>query len=354
MSLFGVFAERIATVANHFNAERLDICTLEGIDYPFVTGRDQYKPGDPVLYFPPDAIIPDEVATKMGVLHKLGGKMKNRVKAVKIRGAVSQGLVASPSLFPDAVPTEGEKPDYAAALGIIKYDQEEHTPGGPNNPQGTKLFPLPPGVTKYDLENAERYRDVVDAIKDDVVITEKIEGSHIAVTKYGDGKVVVCSRGQGLTDEHDTPGNWYYEGARNSGLFEKLDAMWESFDTKCQMTIRGEVIGPGIQKNIYDLPARVVLAFEIEHDGTPIDADDFFSECYHFDISAVPNLFEGKLDDYLKGQSLRDASNGPSVLKSTQLREGIVIKPRSEKTVHHFGRAVVKQRSPEYLSKSEL
>lgn len=51
MAFFAVTLETIRSVVKHPQADRLDLCTLEGMDFQFVTLKDQFKPGERVLYF---------------------------------------------------------------------------------------------------------------------------------------------------------------------------------------------------------------------------------------------------------------------------------------------------------------
>ena len=73
MSYFGVTVEKIDTAEHHPNADRLDICTLKGMGFQFVTGRDEYKPGESVLYFPVESILPLELQRKMDIEGMLAG-----------------------------------------------------------------------------------------------------------------------------------------------------------------------------------------------------------------------------------------------------------------------------------------
>ena len=62
------------------------------------------------------------------------------------------------------------------------------------------------------------------------------------------------------------------------------------------------------------------------------------------------------LRTWLKGKTIKEASNGPSTLKPDVRREGIVIKPVQELYAEFGGRSqrvILKQRSPEYLNAEE-
>jgi hypothetical protein len=70
-------------------------------------------------------------------------------------------------------------------------------------------------------------------------------------------------------------------------------------------------------------------------------------------ISAL-GLTDIPLKDWLNGQSIAEASNGPSRITPTLLREGIVIRPMREMREEMIGRLIIKQRSPQYLATSDF
>ncbi len=370
MSDFFIRVETIDTVIHHPNADKLDIATLVEIGFQFVVGRDQYKVGDQVIYFPLDAIIPDALATELGLLGKLGGKAKNRVKTIKLRGEISQGLVgpkdellgltsgkaevvaAWAKVEMERQQAEGtfdiDAPiDFASFFGITKYEPEEHLSGGPNN-ASMRMNPLPPEVSKYDIEGCQRYKAQLDTLMGtDVVITEKLEGSHCAVLRKASGELVYCSRNCTLLE----PGTFYHKGVENSGILERLEALANIFDGH-DLTVRGELIGPGIQGNIYRLKDYQFRLFEFEVDRRPIDAFHFY-DLFDQYVYLAPVLWaDGTLAEWLAHTGAKDVtqgSNGKSVLGDT-LREGIVIKPCKEMSDRKLGRLFLKQRSPEYLA----
>lgn len=119
------------------------------------------------------------------------------------------------------------------------------------------------------------------------------------------------------------------------------------------VTVRGEMLGPGIQGNYYRLKAQAVYVFEIEIDGTPLEAETFLALTQAYEMPVVPVLAQNViLRDWLGDNTIKQASDGPSRIAAVQ-REGIVIKPMIEQQDESLGRVVLKQRSPEYLSKSE-
>jgi RNA ligase (TIGR02306 family) len=352
VSTFGVFIENIESITNHPNADRLEIAQLAGITYPFIIAKGSFKPGDLVLYFPVDAVLPEPLLEKIGLKGKLAGKTKNRVKTIRLRGCISQGVVASPGVLPADVVNISAGQDFAPVLGVVKYEPEEHVSGGANA-SAINLCPLPSGVSKYDIENCERCRDPLARLMDaPVMITEKLEGSHIALTRFPDGKTVLCTRRTSLDAEGET---YWHVGARNSRLYETIEMVYDRYPD-CQVTLRGELLGPAIQGNIYGLKGLMVMLFEIEVNGTPVDADVFLEISAVIPTDTAPLLAPaGKtLRDWMGTHTdIRIASNGKSVIGDT-LREGIVIKPMTEEYDRHIGRLFLKQRSPEYLATVEL
>jgi len=55
----------------------------------------------------------------------------------------------------------------------------------------------------------------------------------------------------------------------------------------------------------------------------------------------------------LNGKTIQEASNGKSTLYGG-LREGVVVKPLTESIIEGFGRLFIKQRSAEYLAKTDF
>ena len=62
-------------------------------EYRAVVPRGQYSTGDWAIYIPEQAIVPDELLAELGLTRRLAGQRKNRVKATRFRGELSQGLV---------------------------------------------------------------------------------------------------------------------------------------------------------------------------------------------------------------------------------------------------------------------
>lgn len=366
--VFAVTVRRIAEVLLHPNADRLEIVRLEDYDYDSIVQKGMYAVGDRVVYFPVDSQIPLDFVQAMGLEGKLshgmpdeaGGRLQNRVKTAKLRGIVSQGIVAKPQDLP--VPPDVRAnldaaawgADVAGLLGVLKYEP----PVVPTK-EG-RLVGLPSRVNKYDLENAQSHASVVAHLLESrlpVLITEKIEGSHWFVTRTRDGEWGIGQRNYRIEPvagyEHD-----WHRVAREGDFSAHTQAILDQQPQVQRVTIRGELIGPGVQGNYYNLPKHRILVFEIEFDGRPVDARLFLQLVETLALPAVPILSAGvALADVLAAagqESLKAYSNGPSQLAPQRLREGVVIRPMTEQSSEALsGRLILKQRSPDYLAKTE-
>lgn len=348
MAFFAVTIETIDSVGQIPEADRIQVAKLQGKDFQFVIGKDSFKPGDRCLYFPVDSLLPEGLITKMGLTGKLSGKLKNRIKTVKLRGQISQGIVAGMDILAPELREVVSKfsPDaLTQALGVTKYDPPE------NVCNDGILKPLPDGLSMYDIEGADRYTEIAALLMDkDVAITEKLEGTNSSVCVKKDGTVFVNCRKNTIIELPDVK-NMYWKVVERQGLIEMAKKMMETLGE--DVTIYGELIGPGIQKNIYELKEHQIRVFDVKIGYKWMPVEPFvaaFRECTEL---LVPRLWKGKLSEFLGGRTIKLASDGMSVLNPKHLREGIVIRPLVEEDVPQFGRLIIKQRSAEYLAKND-
>jgi len=367
MAFFGVTIETIDTVRNHPGADRLDICTLEGMNFQFVTGRDSYKVGDRCLYFPVDSLLPFPLMKKLGLTKEkkengeivldengapviegtLRGKNHNRLRVVRLRGELSQGLVGPLDLIEDIDPGDHLTEVITEFLGVMKYDP-------PDIPcENGNLCPLPSELTVYDIEGADRYSEVAEQLMDTkVCIAEKIEGTNFSCTYRPEtDEFFVNQRGYTIVEKEGAK-HMFWATVEKMGIFEHMRSVAKMFKTENfnSITFYGEFIGPGIQKNIYKLKEHTILFFDVKIDG------DFASVHAKYDIlnglPIVPIIVKDMtLGEWLDGRPIQETSNGKSIFnpKIDILREGIVITPMLEGFHSSIGRLILKQRSSEYL-----
>lgn len=379
MSEFKVEVRTLSSVREHTNAHSLELGKVKGLEFQFVIEKGVYKEGDLVVYFPIDSVLPSGLITHLGIENFLAGKDKNRIKTVKLRKEISQGFVCPwKDLTYWIRHTVKENDDVTKDLGVTKYE-----PPVVMSNDG-RLEPLPDGVPIYDIEGADRYNEVIQTLLESgarVYITEKIEGTNFSVTVSAtrsafkeDHQVFVNSRNKTII-ELDLPlpklGLWtrvknylsrapkripkkksnpYWQAARKQNIISLAKILLVALKVT-QVTIRGEMTGPSIQNNIYDLKEHKIYIFDILVDGHYVDGETFKSLTIGYDV--VPVLaWNVKLEDWLNGKTMQEISNGKSVLAKIK-REGIVVKPMVEDRHPKIGRLIIKQRSPEYLAKEK-
>jgi len=389
MSEFGLFIEKIESVKNHPNADRLDLAVLEGKFFQFVTGKDLYKAGDMVLYFPVDSLIPTEHHALLGVEGRLSGSKKERVKTVKLRGEFSQGLVAPVSIIEslpwrDFAASKGFGSvveafdlfafceasvslgiDLAELFGLTKYEPPVQMSGGPN--LAGRSIDLPEGIRKYDIESAQRYKTVIDQLDSENIairVTEKLEGTHATFKKYAqEDRFDVCSRTRTWSRIFDQDGNpmknTYLDVFENDLRIKTLlEQVEKDHDAKLFCAIRGEIVGEGIQGNIYQIKGNKFYLFDILVDGQYLPEIEL--KKYQDMIDLVPIVYSGFVESFLEfseKENIVAAANGKTILDCPQkgkiLREGIVIKPYfKEMRDEKLGRVILKVRDLEYLEKT--
>jgi RNA ligase (TIGR02306 family) len=354
MAFFGVTIEEIDKVEAIPGADRIEKATVKGMLFEFVIGKGSFKPNDRILYFPVDSLIPNDIAEKLGVAGKLAGPNKNRLKTIKLKQQISQGLVGPL----DLIKNMPQRTDVDEPTAITEYLKIEKWESEPITCKNANLLSLPCGLSKYDIDGADRYPRILETLMDqEIVVSEKMEGSQISITRDVDGKIYVNQRRHTIEVKEGEEHTWW-KVAKESKWIDFVEFLTSALGKDKAITIYGEMCGPSIQGNIYKFKEHRVFTFDIKVGDNFIDFTKFeelvksWEEKNGLKDIMVPILFKGKLKDYLNGKKVSEVSNGKSVFGDF-LREGIVIKPITEQSVYHFGRLVLKMRSPSYLAKSD-
>ena len=209
------------------------ICQYVVDGWKVVDTIGKYSVGDLVIMCEIDSWIPTSVApflTKPGKFPKeYLGVQGERLKTVKLRGALSQGLL----LQNNGPHKEGE--DVTELLGITKWESVEDA-GTIRNAKGS--FPV--FIQKTDQNRVQNLtREIAERAGESFEVTVKIDGSSLTAYHYN-GEVGVCSRNIELKEDE---GNAFWAIARKEQLLEKLTAFGGN------LAIQGELIAPNIQSN---------------------------------------------------------------------------------------------------------
>lgn len=356
MSFFAVEKKKISKTMPIEGADRIEMAQVEGLSYQFVVGKGQFPVGSDCIFFPIDSLLPKSLVDHFGIEKFLSGKDHNRVKTAKFKGCYSQGYVASVDSVhdyiskvvygKDTVGWSDEHEDfYTRVLGVTKYESPEIFM---NNATLTKL-----DMAVYDIEGVSRYQNVVDSIMDEeVLITEKMEGMNMHLTLKHNGELKIGQRGYYITsNDPENPHSFEKNGKKD--LLPIAEKLQNEKYPNSDVRIRAEFLGDNSQGNYYGIKGNKSIVFEIDVNGRPLNAKDVLDLVKEYSIPFAPIIFAGKLRDFLNGKTIQEMSHGKSALVD-KFREGLVIRPLTERNMDGFGRVIIKHRSEQYLAKTDF
>jgi RNA ligase (TIGR02306 family) len=313
-------------------------CAIVNGGWPVVVKKGEYNVGDVAIYLEIDSWVPHELApflSKGQEPREYNGVKGERLRTVKLRGQISQGLllpvtagfiITKLGAGPGAKFTDYIGRDVTEVLGIQKWD-----PPIPAQLQGTMKGNFPHFIPKTDQERCQNLRkDIFEIHKDEIYeVTTKLDGSSMTVY-VKNGEIGVCSRNIDLIE---TEGNSFWKAARDQNIVEALAHICE--DKGEEYAIQGELIGEGIQGNPEKLKGQRFYLFDIYSitEGRYFSINERYSildsmnNLYGADIEHVP-IVDGDLrvaQAYDTIDELLEYAEGSSLNPQTK-REGLVFK----------------------------
>ena len=320
------------------NADMIEVAVVDGWEC-VVAKKDNFQVGDSVVYIEIDSIVPDRPE------FEFLRDRKFRVRTIKLRKQVSQGLVLPLGILPSSHYKLGD--DVTEVLGVTKYDPELEQEMKIAN--GKKLNPIvkffmrfnwfrklynkftgnkirrrefPSWIVKTDeerIQNLPKMFELEKEAKTVFVATEKLDGTS-ATFALRNGEFTVCSRNVKL-DENDS---YYWRIARDYDI-KKVITSLKTYLKAEAIVLQGEIIGEGIQGNKYKLKGLDFFAYNLIVNGKKVSQKTMEELLTPLNIKCVtvvyPNLvLEGDLTDAPK------LAKGKSLLNPSQKREGIVVR----------------------------
>lgn len=316
--------QRIAEVKAIPDADK--ICAYRVNGWWVVDQVGKYIVGDCVVYAEPDSFIPSTLApflTKPGHFPKMyNGIEGEKLRTIRLRKQLSQGLLLPLSVLDNIESELFEGLDISFPLGIVKWEPP------PEFTSADARGSFPSFIIKTDQERVQNCFNVMAEHFEHQTweVTEKCEGSSMTVY-FRDGEFGVCSRNLDLKESED---NTFWKMALELGLKEKLTL------EGLNIAIQGELCGPGIQGNIYNLTKHMFFVFDI----FDIDRFEYLTPTPRRDITKAFGLTDAPVlekEANLVGQtcdSLLTKADGQSVLGLMGcLREGLVFKANSDRRI---------------------
>jgi RNA ligase (TIGR02306 family) len=279
--------ELISDIQPHPNADKLDLAKVLG--YTCIIEKDKYKVGDAVVLIQPDTVLPDKPWAEVFK------KRSSRVRACKLRGQWSFGIIMSPYVVCDVsdlkgmlMPTNIGK-DISERIGVTKYEapQPQHL-----DAKG----PLPFGLGKTD---EERWNSIENLpFNEPIAVTAKWDGSSSTFycrknRQTGEWTTGICSRSLEMKPECS---NNYTRINAKYDILSKLLNYCSIHDVS--LALRGEIVGAGIQGHANNPHAKLPLdfaAFSVYNFDTLQyeninDAHNYVKVCNSIQIPVVPTI----------------------------------------------------------------
>jgi len=354
MAIWKVSAEHIE-IFPHPNADKMKIARV-GM-FQLVIGKDNgYKNNQIVVFAPKMSILPSEICSDYsnsdtGVSY-LTGLKNNRVKSVQLRGEISEGVLLNPDWVLNKLNlssleelTIGE--DISEKLNITLY--EAPIPVG----FAGMLKRLPMLFTQknnHDVESFSIYNNEFIPLEE-LIITEKIHGSQIALIINELGDSFITSKGMLPQHVHilEDEKNIYWRSCRNTKI---IDILKEVFPNSFIQAF-GEVIpcqgtnwSYGCDKNF-----PILRLFRLEINGKRISVEEAKSYDKRIFDLWTNILYKGPYNPLI----ISDLSKGKETIsgKNIHIREGIVIEPVTPRNAAQGFPLYIKSINPKFKNNDE-
>jgi hypothetical protein len=321
-------------------ADRIELAKVDG--WQCVVRRNEFLPGDKVVYFEIDSRLPERDWSEF--MRPRGFK----VKTVKLRGVLSQGLLL-PSTILERSCSIGE--DVTEELKVTKILSESER-REQNIQQNTRkpwpwymkipvirkvvqwIFPkpsgsFPPFIPKTDETRVQNIKNLPELLRGrHLYATEKLDGQSVTIfydldqrtSLFSKGLLGVCSRNCYFPQE--IPNNWW-NITKEYQLDKKLPAYCREHNVS--LAIQGEIVGPGIQDNIYRFKKHQLYIFNVYdiRKGCYLPYKEKLKVIQWLMLYAPPSVH--LVDPTCTVENFLEQAEGQSQLYPTE-REGIVVR----------------------------
>lgn len=316
-----VLVVRLGDIRKHPSADALDITEVDG--RPCVIRRGEWKTGDLAVYVPIDSMVPTSDNRFAFLASKADADGRYRVRATRLRGEFSMGLLVKP----DAAWAAGQ--EVSAELDIALYD-----PPAPTDPDAETN---PGFLASYNIESARRWHDSVLAPGEAVELTEKVEGETGRFC-YHKGRVW---RASALN----------FKRAQTDNIWTRIEQRYrfaETLRTVAGAALYGEAFGKvtGMKYGAtQDEPGFALFDVLDIASRRWWPRKEVYALAAQLGLPTVPVLYHGPWSP-----ALFEHAEGKTVLGAgAHIREGWVLRTIPERTHPTLGRLILKYHGRGYL-----
>lgn len=337
-----VTVRKIAALDPIPGADAIECATVDG--WKLVVKKGEFSVGDKCVYFEIDSWVPHTLAPFLskGQEPKIyEGVLGNKLRTIKLRGQISQGLAmplgtADSTIFPEIWQyilshnldeTSTYEVDFSELLGVKKWE-----PQLPAELSGQVKGNFPSFIRKTDQERCQNLIEEIFVDNKDAKyeVTIKLDGTSATFYHYN-GEVGACSRNLELKLCDENKHNSFVRMLFDSHLNIDLPRLGN-------VAIQGELMGPGIQGNRENLKEVHFYVFDIylideQRYATPEERKEMFDRLMSMSagcgkISHVPIIAQD-VDLYTtlgitNVDQLLQFAEGKSI--NHPIREGLVFK----------------------------
>lgn len=313
-----VTVRHISAIDPIIGADAIECAQIDG--WKVVVKKGEFQVGQLAMYFEIDSWIPEHIAPFLCKdKREFNGVPGARLRTIRLRGQISQGLLLPLAMGVNTMVEEGD--DLSEIMGVEKWE-------APISAQlsGQVRGSFPSFIKKTDQERIQNLKKELQEWSGVLrwEVTEKLDGSSMTAYFY-EGTFSVCSRNLDLKPDE-----------KNSfwAIAMKLDLENKMTELGLNIAVQGELIGPSIQGNKYNLNEHQFRVFDIfdintfaHVDSTRRDEIATTLGLLHCPVIAEDYVISGNIDDLLL------SAEGVSDLNNLAQREGLVFKCISDPTI---------------------
>lgn len=254
-----------------------DVLPIEGADsivlvkindWQCVALKDEFKVGDLCIFFEIDSyipLIPQVEHIKARAYKRMGEKEGVRIRTIKLRKQLSQGLALPVhkffDMFHNSKEDEGQElgeyffvgNDVSDLIGVEKYEPML-SPQLVGQVRGT----FPSFIQKTDQTRCQNIRGQIFEDNKDAhyEVSLKLDGTSMTSYLFND-RSGVCSRNLDLKTDDSNATNSLVRMYADSGMMDVLVKLGKN------IAVQGELMGPGIQKNRESFLENKLFVFDM-------------------------------------------------------------------------------------------
>ena len=273
---------KITNIVPIENCDNIALAIVDG--WTVIIKKSEFSIGDSCVFFEIDSFLPLEPRYEfLKKTTKFDGKEGYRIKTMKMKGVLSQGLALPLTMFPE-VSTNDD--DVTNRLNIIKFDLEQFYGANTAGPRERKFGLFPTFIPKTDQPRIQNMTHMFLTHKDTTFEeTLKLDGSSMTCYKIPNkptlfqrvlsffGKQLpiykfgVCSRNVDLKPSDNKV--QVFDNFGKKSVYAQSDfwatAIKMDIENKLPIgyAIQGELIGPSIQANHEKVSSLDYFVFDV-------------------------------------------------------------------------------------------